>query len=442
MTQAITNISVEVLKVHPRNTEFFDDISGEEYQRFKKSIEDDGLLSPLIVAPDMTVISGHQRLKACKELGFRSVHVIIKDDLEDEDEKLKKLIAANFGRLKNDPVKQAKLYQEYAKLSGVKRGGDRKSKGNNFPLVTLSDIAKELGVEERQLKNIKRLAELPTDFQDLISEGTINATTGYKLIARLSEEEQLSLLSQLPATQRYTQAQVQAEVDKIRQQSDNMVAALKRSITSKEQIIAEKEKTIEVLENVPVFAEPEDTYYTEMKQKMDDAQARERKASVLNDQLERKTSALEKQVRAQVEAHRKELAEMERRLDNAVEAEPNLEDAPEYIAMKKETEGLRAELERLRSDKRSAVQDDRVMRIQGYKTDDESLVTKTEVTLNGLFSSIKGSLCGYVREKDSLKVLAADTKEHLIEQGEAALFTLQTVLKIMGWEDMACNQIN
>lgn len=50
-------------------------------------------------------VSGHQRLKACKELGFKSVPVIIKDDLVDEDEKLKKFIAANFGRSKNDPIK-------------------------------------------------------------------------------------------------------------------------------------------------------------------------------------------------------------------------------------------------------------------------------------------------------------------------------------------------
>ena len=36
MSKEITNISIDVLKVHPRNTEFFDDISGKEYEEFNK----------------------------------------------------------------------------------------------------------------------------------------------------------------------------------------------------------------------------------------------------------------------------------------------------------------------------------------------------------------------------------------------------------------------
>ena len=69
MAKEIEQASVNVLKVHPRNTEFFDDISGEEYDRFKNSIKNDGILSPIIISSDMTIISGHQRVKAAKELG-------------------------------------------------------------------------------------------------------------------------------------------------------------------------------------------------------------------------------------------------------------------------------------------------------------------------------------------------------------------------------------
>jgi ParB family chromosome partitioning protein len=214
MTQTITNISVDVLKVHPRNNEFFDDIGGEEYLRFKKSIEDDGLLSPLIVAPDMTVISGHQRLKACKELGYKSVPVIIKDDLDDEDEKLKKLIAANFGRLKNDPVKQGKLIKEYERLEGIKRGGAKRQ----FVALKQEDIAKELGVDVKTLQRLKRLAELPQEFQELITSGNMTPSTGYLLVSKLTEEEQMQLLRQLPAVAKLTQSQVQTEVDKIKGQ--------------------------------------------------------------------------------------------------------------------------------------------------------------------------------------------------------------------------------
>lgn len=39
MSKEITNVSICVLKVHPRNTEFFDDISGKELQELRKQIE-------------------------------------------------------------------------------------------------------------------------------------------------------------------------------------------------------------------------------------------------------------------------------------------------------------------------------------------------------------------------------------------------------------------
>lgn len=211
----LINISADVLKVHPRNAEFFDDISGEEYERFKKSIGEDGILSPLLVSPDMMVISGHQRLKAAKELGIKLVPVIIREDLVDEDDKLKKLLVANFGRSKNDPVKQGKIYKEYESLCGVSVGRPNKLR-NNFA-ITQEQIAKEFNIDVRTIQNLKRLTALPQELQDLISDGKITATTGYKLLTRLSEEEQQQLIESLDVTKKLTQREVQEYVDRIRE---------------------------------------------------------------------------------------------------------------------------------------------------------------------------------------------------------------------------------
>ena len=211
----IINVSTEVLKVHPRNTEFFDDISGTEYTQFKKSIEEDGILSPILVSPDMTVISGHQRLKACKDLGINLVPIIIKEDLIDENEKLKTLLVANFGRNKNDPIKQGKVYGEYEKLCGVQKGNNQYSLGNNSSSITQEDIAKQLGVDVTTIRNIKRLQQLPPELQELISNGKITATTGFKILTKLSSQEQEELISSLDITKKLTQKQVQEYVDKI-----------------------------------------------------------------------------------------------------------------------------------------------------------------------------------------------------------------------------------
>jgi hypothetical protein len=34
----VSNYAVEILQVHPQNNEYFDDISGQEYEIFKQSI--------------------------------------------------------------------------------------------------------------------------------------------------------------------------------------------------------------------------------------------------------------------------------------------------------------------------------------------------------------------------------------------------------------------
>ena len=77
----------------------------------------------------MTIISGHQRYKVAKDLGMKRVPIRIREDLIDEDKKLKVLLAANFGRTKNDETKQRKVAVEYVRLCGYKNGGDRKSEG-------------------------------------------------------------------------------------------------------------------------------------------------------------------------------------------------------------------------------------------------------------------------------------------------------------------------
>lgn len=51
----------------------------KEYQKIKNSITEFGYVTPIIVNADMTVISGHQRLKVLIELGYTEIECIIVD---------------------------------------------------------------------------------------------------------------------------------------------------------------------------------------------------------------------------------------------------------------------------------------------------------------------------------------------------------------------------
>ena len=277
MSRQIMNISPNALKPHPRNEEFFSNAEGEDYQRLKESIQELGVLTPLRVSSDMTIVSGHQRWRAAKELGLESVPVEIDEGLRDEDEKLIQLIAANFGRMKNDPIKQGKWLVEYERLRGVRQGehGRRSLGGNNSRLNTQSSIAEELGMDTSTLRNLKRLTKLIPELQEVISEGNITPTTGYKLLSRLSEDEQHQLLEKLPSAQKFTQSQIQQYVDQIHGY-EQKVAELSGELDAEKQRADDAVRCMN--KATRLVAESEDgERYTEMAEKLQIAQENYRK---------------------------------------------------------------------------------------------------------------------------------------------------------------------
>lgn len=113
--------------------------------------------------------------------------------------KLKKLLATNFGRLKNNPVKQGKVYTEYKKLCGV-RQGSLNNKGVNVGdklSLTQSDIAKELGVDVKTIQRLKKLQQLSPDLQQLIEDGSVKYTTALNVFGKLPNDEQEKLINEI-----------------------------------------------------------------------------------------------------------------------------------------------------------------------------------------------------------------------------------------------------
>ena len=68
MSQQINKIKTSELLPHPRNNDFFEDITGAKWDEFIESIKDRGIIEPLIISQNNTVVSGHQRLRAAKHL--------------------------------------------------------------------------------------------------------------------------------------------------------------------------------------------------------------------------------------------------------------------------------------------------------------------------------------------------------------------------------------
>jgi len=72
-------------------------ISTKQYKDLKTSIKKFGLVDPIIINKDMTVIGGHQRLKICRELKYIEIECVVLDLSKEEERELNIRLNKNTG---------------------------------------------------------------------------------------------------------------------------------------------------------------------------------------------------------------------------------------------------------------------------------------------------------------------------------------------------------
>ena len=77
-------------------------ISTKQYNDLKKSLDKFGVVDPIIINKDYTVIGGHQRLKICKELKHKEIGCIILDLDKDDERELNIRLNKNTGEFDMD----------------------------------------------------------------------------------------------------------------------------------------------------------------------------------------------------------------------------------------------------------------------------------------------------------------------------------------------------
>ena len=214
---SITDIDIDELRPHSENETFFTRTEGEEFERLKQSIKELGILTPLRVAKDMTIISGHQRYRAAQELGLSSLPAVITNEALSDDDMRMQLIASNFQRIKSDPIKQAKWIAEYERLRGVRQGSAGTPDRQNVARTTQADIAKELGVDAKTLQRTKKLNDLIPEFATLVSEGKVNKTDATNWLSRLDKEQQRQLYNAMPEAEKYSKGLLKSFVQTIQE---------------------------------------------------------------------------------------------------------------------------------------------------------------------------------------------------------------------------------
>lgn len=215
-------ININELKPHPRNSEFFDDMTGEKWTEFLESIRTSGVIEPIVITTDKIIVSGHQRVRACDELGIETIMCEIKS-YKDEDSVIKDLLETNIrqrGDVGGSAKKVGLRIKELERLYGVYKGNHIGNENTNNS-VSQSDIASQMGISVDTLQNYKLLAEMIPELEELIDTGIVTKTTALAIMKNLSNQEQEELISSLDTTRRITQTQMQKYIDEIRELKTN-----------------------------------------------------------------------------------------------------------------------------------------------------------------------------------------------------------------------------
>lgn len=141
-----------------------------------------GNIEPIIITQDMVIVSGHQRVRAAKELGLSTIMVDIRK-YENDNKVLKDLIETNIrqrGIGNPNPVKLGKCFQFLNDWYGFERGA-KIFQGNQYKEVnekffhspdssdnpsTQKELAQDYGITQQTMNNYMRLAKAIPELED------------------------------------------------------------------------------------------------------------------------------------------------------------------------------------------------------------------------------------------------------------------------------------
>ncbi len=198
-------VNIPLEKIRPFEGHPYKVIDNEEMNALIESIQEQGILSPLIVRPlentedEYELISGHRRLRAAQKAGAKNVPVFIYAVSRDEAAIM--LVDSNLHREHILPSEKAFAYK--LKAEALNHQGKRTdlTSVQVAPKLATEQIAENEGISKDMVKRYIRLTYLISELLDLVDEGRIALTPAVEL-SYLTEEQQYSLLGTIEVEDR------------------------------------------------------------------------------------------------------------------------------------------------------------------------------------------------------------------------------------------------
>ena len=196
--QEITMVDINLLDEF--NNHIFSAITQNKFEELKESISRAGVLSPIIARKKKDryeIISGHNRVKCCKELGIAEIPAIIKEYDDDMAELI--MIETNLAQRENIlPCEKGLAYKKKLELLKKikKEKGNKASNMNDLEesspvgnLKSIEQLAEESDDSKSQINRFIRLTELNDSLKSKVNEDIIGVRAGVELSYINSKEQ-------------------------------------------------------------------------------------------------------------------------------------------------------------------------------------------------------------------------------------------------------------
>lgn len=176
-----------------------------------KSIQELGLLNPITVREDYTLVAGYHRLEACKQLGQTEIEVVVvnldhlRAQLAEIDENLVRnelTVLEHSQEMKRRKEIYEALHPETKRGVAGANASNRtqgKTADANEIISFASDTAAKIGSTPRTVQTDIQIADsIPADIQEILKDTPIaDNKTGLLELARMSEKQQREIAPKL-----------------------------------------------------------------------------------------------------------------------------------------------------------------------------------------------------------------------------------------------------
>ena len=194
---------IPIAELHPFTNHPFKVLDDESMQRTVESVEQYGVLSPLIARPrpegGYEIISGHRRQHAAQLAGLDTLPVIVRN--MDDNAAVLLMVDSNLQRENILPSERAFAYK--MKLEALKKQGARSdltSRQVGKKLWSVSQVSADANESERQVHRFIRLTNLIPELLDMVDEKKIAFNPAVEL-SYLDEAQQRDFLEAMEDTQ-------------------------------------------------------------------------------------------------------------------------------------------------------------------------------------------------------------------------------------------------